>query len=325
MKSLKKFTAFLALSIAISLLFPIEVFATDLSNGEIPPITNDPIVGTTRPTTPPESYVESPEDGFLTPTLMPTPEVAQVPEGTEISEDTEIIVGTTPVEDESDEQKNQTSHLAVTVPTNVVSIHNGMCHLEFNIVNENFEIISMHFGEGNVSDPNSLPLVTTTTFDIPKGSAATSYSFIVVGVDIFGNQKTAVAQVSVNCEEEPTPEPTPTPAPNDEVQSETLPPEQQGCPDGQTMDANGNCYTPTNSCPEGYIKDVNGTCVLKPTECADNQTLDVNGNCVDKVTSLPQTGGFDSLMILFLFGCGLAICGAGLFAYTKQAERKNKK
>ena len=121
----------------------------------------------------------------------------------------------------------------------------------------------------------------------------------------------------------PTATPTPISVPVETPKTTTIitpAAETPGCPDGQTMDANGKCYTPNTSCPDGYTKNANGTCVLNPTECNDNQVLDANGNCVDKVATLPQTGGLDALMLFFLFGCGLGVCGVGLLVYSKKKK-----
>lgn len=239
--------------------------------------------------------------------------------------------------------------IIITPPDTVIKPVDGVYTTTFG-VETYYDIEEMRFAEGQLglSDYDNAQTVTSTTFNIPAEESDKWYTFYVK--DVNGNMN--MTQFYAHCEEEPDCVEDPekhivknengdcvcedgytmdengvcqkdeteivTLAPPAATQTPTPVPETPGCPDGQTMDANGNCYTPNTACPDGYIKNQDGTCVPAPVDCPEGQALDVNGNCVDKVTSLPQTGGLDSLMLLFLFGCGLGVCGIGVLAYSKK-------
>lgn len=320
MKNFKK----LVCSVAIASMFaiaisPINVFAdndaeaTSSTSTETTTTTTDTEYGTSTTTTTTTSTTD--ENGNVTNEVV-----------------TETVI------DETGVDAISSMPLSISAPSKITKPADGVYTVDLTVHND-YELVGLRMIQGQKTYEDwDAATPCTTTITIPEIESDSWYT--VIAKDVKGN--IAYTSIYVHCEKEPTPTPTnpptdtptptptdtPTPAPTVVVTvapiTVTPVPETQGCPDGYTMKEDGNCYAENPGCPEGYQENENGICVQVPT-CPEGQYLDENGNCVEKVQSLPQTGGFDSLMMFFVFGIGLTACGVGVVAYADNKEKANKK
>lgn len=223
---------------------------------------------------------------------------------------------------------SSTAPLTITMPANIVHPEKGEYTINFT-VNYNGSLddveVRMIKGEKSISDWDSATPCGKSSITIPEEQSDSWYTVIAKDK----NASWAIARVYAHCEKKPetTSEPIIVP-PTDNTCPEGYVlkdgqcyKESPSCPDGYTLNANGECI----ACPDGYQLDSTGNCVKIPqvttnNTCPEGKYMNENGECVDKIVSLPQTGGFDGLMMFFIFGIGIAACGFGVIAYAKRKE-----